>query len=423
VFGCAPNPSSGTAGLLSQSAREIPYVVSFADALGGTIAAQSIYLIGRSHFDADDENATDIRSVENVIATATPTTTPTPTATATVTPTSTVTSTPTSTATATATPTSTATKTPTVTPTKAGTKTPTPTTTKAATPTKTKATKTATPTATKVATPTKTKSTPTPTKVATATKTKSTPTATKVGTPTKTKATRTPTPIATPQKDKEVCRNSYYWKVYAGTSKYKTCSQNITQAVLDARGSVDVCGERIETTALDDAASAVEGLCSDAPSGSKRLLVRELTAAALNCILGDLASGRDPQADPLCDSASTAALFANCNALCAGSGGSGTVSQCIEALKCVNGGDDWTGSYCKRDDDGCDEARLPSCTALALPNCRLPSRDQCYAQHGQAGGSSKCEQASDNACEVIGDGEAKCACDSDPLANENPHCP
>jgi hypothetical protein len=35
----------------------------------------------------------------------------------------------------------------------------------------------------------------------------------------------------------------------------------------------------------------------------------------------------------------------------------------------------------------------------------------------------QCDAARANECEVIGDGEPKCACDSDPLANENPHCP
>ena len=71
LAGCNPNPSSGTPGLISQAAREIPYVVNFADATGGTINAQAVYLIGRSHRDADDENASDIREVENAVTTDT----------------------------------------------------------------------------------------------------------------------------------------------------------------------------------------------------------------------------------------------------------------------------------------------------------------------------------------------------------------
>jgi hypothetical protein len=121
---------------------------------------------------------------------------------------------------------------------------------------------------------------------------------------------------------------------------------------------------------------------------------------------------------------STAALFADCNAVCAGTGGSSTVSQCIDALRCVNGGDVWKGTYCKHDDyGGCDETKLPRCDVLALPNCGRALQDACYGAHGQAGGFGKCEDARGNACEVIGDGEPKCACDSDPLANENPQCP
>ncbi len=350
-------------------------------------------------------------------ATETPTPTATPTATKTVTPT------PTKGSTKTPTPTQTkgATKTPTPTATKGATKTPTPTATKGktATPTHTKgATKTPTPTATKGKTPT-----PTHTKGATKTPT---PTATKgkTATPTHTKgATKTPTPSVTPHKDKDVCRPSSYWKVYAGTSKHKSCSQNITQAVLDARGSLAICGEVVKTTSLDDAASAVEALCTSASDGTKRQLARELTAAALNCIVSDLASGRDPKANPLCGGGSNAALFANCNALCAGTGGSGTISQCTDALKCVSSGDIWTGSYCKDNPyPECDDAKLPRCDVLALPNCKLSSYDACYGQQGEAGGSGKCTDAGGNQCEILGDGEPKCACDSDPAANENPHC-
>ena len=167
LAGCNPNPSAGTPGLISQSAREIPYVVNFADATGGTISAQAVYLIGRSHRDADDENASDIRGVSNLVTTPTPTgtatatATPTPTATrprrrhqrrprrqphtdATPTattptdqrrrrprqpdrPTATVTATLTVTPTVTATPTPTSTRTPT--PTRTRTPTPTPTAT------------------------------------------------------------------------------------------------------------------------------------------------------------------------------------------------------------------------------------------------------------------------------------------------------
>ena len=61
LAGCNPNPSSGTLGLTSQGAREIPYVVNFADATGGMVIAEALYLNGRSHRDANDENTSDFR--------------------------------------------------------------------------------------------------------------------------------------------------------------------------------------------------------------------------------------------------------------------------------------------------------------------------------------------------------------------------
>ena len=113
LAGCNPNPSSGTPGLISQGTREIPYVVEFADAVGGAINAQAIYLTGRSHRDADDENVVDLRQVQNLVVTLTPTpiatVTPTPIRTSTPTPTPTATKTPTRTPTPTTTSTPTAT--------------------------------------------------------------------------------------------------------------------------------------------------------------------------------------------------------------------------------------------------------------------------------------------------------------------------
>ena len=206
LAGCDPNPSSGTPGLISQAAREISYVVNFADATNGTINAQAIYLIGRSHRDPDDENASDIREVENAV------TTPTPTSTPTATPTDTPTPTPTPTETATPTPTPTATVTATVTPTPTVTATPTPTPTSTETPTPT-ATPTETPTATATVTATPTE---TPTSTVTPTTTE-TPTATAT-------ETATPTPTATPTSNGNVHYQCY--EVHQG-------QQNVTPATLD----------------------------------------------------------------------------------------------------------------------------------------------------------------------------------------------
>lgn len=294
LAGCAPNPSAGTLGFASQGAREIPYVVSFADAVGGTINAQAVYLTGRSHRDPDDENATDIRELQNVVVTATPT------------PTSTTTPTPTETETETGTPTATPTETPML------TVTPTATVTATVTPTRT-----ATPTVTATVTPTRT--------------------------PT---ATRTPTPTVTATAGLERCRTPGFWGTHAcpcsGTptgapapSQFceKNGAVNYTQTVIDAAGGcLEICGEKISNTCLDSADSAVEAMCVEVAGVSARQLARQLMAAALNCVV----SG----GGATCSGISIASVFNDCQLVCESNGtqGSRSIGDCIDAIDAFNNG-------------------------------------------------------------------------------------
>lgn len=284
LAGCTPNPSAGTPGFSSKGVREIPYVVDFADAVGGAINAQAIYLTGRSHRDADDENATDIRELENVVVTATPT----PTATGTETPT------PTATTTSTQTPTPTATVTSTTTPTVTATVTPT---------------RTATPTVT-----------PTP--------------------------TRTPTPTATATVGLERCRTPGFWGTHgcpcSGTSTgapapHQFCekggSLNYTQTVINAAGGcLEICGEKISNTCLDSADSAVEAMCVEVAGVSARQLARQLMAAALNCVV----SG----GGATCSGISIESVFNDCQLVCESNGSQGTrsIGDCIDAIDAFNNG-------------------------------------------------------------------------------------
>ncbi|MEO6025402.1 MAG: hypothetical protein ABIR79_00860 [Candidatus Binatia bacterium] len=361
--GCSPNPSSGTPGLTAQGGREIPYVVVFADATDGAINAQAIYLTGRSHRDPDDENATDLREVENVIVTATPT----PTATVTTTPTPTVTAT--VTATPTLTPTLTATPTPTPTPTSTVTATVTPT-------------KTATPTPTPTVTPTRT------------------PTST--GTPTTTPTrTRTPTPTVTATPAIERCRTPGFWATHAcpctGTSTgnaapnqfcEKGGALNYTQTVINAAGGcLEVCGERITNTCLDSADSAVEAMCIDVKGVSARQLARQLTAAALNCVV----SG----GGATCTGISIESVFNDCQLVCETNGTQGvrSVDDCIAAIDAFNNGLS----------SGCHERSLcnPQVAGLqAICNDQPPN---------PAGSSNECNAARDkgNDCAVIETNSAK----------------
>jgi hypothetical protein len=321
--------------------------VDFADATGGSINAQSIYLIGRSHRDADDENASDIREIENVVVTATPT----PTSTATPTPTPTVTETPTPT------PTPTETETPTPTPTETETPTPTPTPTETETPT------------------------PTPTVTATVT-----PTVT---------ATLTPTPTVTATPAFERCRTPGFWGTHAcpceGTATgepaphnfcEKTGALNYTQTVIDAAGGcIEICGEIISNTCVDSADSAVEAMCVNVDGVPARQLARQLTAAALNCIV----SG----GGATCTGVSIGAVFTDCQLVCESNGTSGTrtIQQCIDAIDAFNNG------------------LISNCHEQSLCNPDVPGlEDICNDQPpNPAGSSNACDAAKggSNDCTVI----------------------
>jgi hypothetical protein len=437
--GCSP------AGATTIVTRQIAYQVHLADQSAmcppGQVRAVFQYANGTSHGPgADQFPLNNDRPICNLVRTPTPT--PTATTTPTDTPTATVTSTstPTDTATLTPTPTATPTLTATVTPTLTATSTPTPTVTATPTPTPT-VTATPTPTPTVTATPTRTSTrTPTPTLTATVCPTK-TPPPTKTATvcptvtraPTKTPTvcptpTRTPTKTATPYASstpigtptggatstrvpttkptphEDFCRSPGFWSGHAGTEKQ--CSQDVTQAVIAANGgTLQVCGETITTTALDDANSAVEAMCVRIRGDQQLQLARQLTALALNCVVSELNAGLDPAGNALCTGVGVRALFDDCNAVCAGARGTRTVESCLDAIECVNNGGRPVWGYCLMDNDSCKDVDFPPCAVLPLPNCG----NGCSDHIGQNGSSWKCQSARDNDCAVVGTGEASCA--------------
>ncbi|GAB4372839.1 MAG: hypothetical protein Kow0062_09470 [Acidobacteriota bacterium] len=127
----------------------------------------------------------------------------------------------------------------------------------------------------------------------------------------------------------EICRTPGFWGTHAGTEK--SGSQNITQAVLDAASPpIRVCGETVTTTMLDTLGSSTESMCVS-PRGESRLqLARQLTAAALNCVM---TSG----AGDCLGVGGVADTFADCNLACE-NGWSDEYSHCIGALDCWNNG-------------------------------------------------------------------------------------
>ncbi len=254
-------------------------------------------------------------------------------------------------------PQATATPTPTATPTVTATVTPTPTVTATVTPTAT-------------ATPTRTK-TPTPT-----------PTATRTSTP-------TPTTTATPGVER--CRTPGFWATHAcpdvaDGNRDDDCEKgnsiNITQRVIDAAGGcLEICGERITDTDVDSANSALEAMCVSVGGVSERQLARQLTAAALNCVM----SG----GGPTCAGLSIEAAFADCNLACESGGTSGTrsVDECITLI------DDYNNGAFNRCHD----------RVLCNPQVLDPKTGQplCFDPPGAAGSPGACNDARKNDCMVI----------------------
>ena len=161
-----------------------------------------------------------------------------------------------------------------------------------------------------------------------------------------------------------ICRTPGFWGTHAGTEKNR--SQNITQAVIDAGGgSLSICGQTIDNTLPGNPNSAVEAMCVKVQGDSRRQLARQLTAAALNCIVSG--AGADCVGLP-----AIADTFATCNANCLG----GDISGCIEAIDAFNNG-----------------LTIPGCHDEPLENDVL---NLDFNPPGPAGSSQACRAANNN---------------------------
>ncbi len=209
----------------------------------------------------------------------------------------------------------------------------------------------------------------------------------------------------------DVCRTPGFWGTHAGLEKKN--SQNITQAVIDEVGSLTVCGKSISTTVVRAMNSAVEGMCVS-PQGEQKLqLARQLTAAALNCVMTN--------GSPTCVNTTLGATFQECNSACAGGPSTIGVSDCIKAVDCFNnGGTLLANGYCQVGtcgNDGvtvCDSdgACLPDALGNPVPCVPLPGN--CHDRPlvnadlgldfdppGPAGSSNACNAATSNTCTIF----------------------
>jgi hypothetical protein len=213
-----------------------------------------------------------------------------------------------------------------------------------------------------------------------------------------------------------ICRTPGFWGTHAGTEK--AGSTNITQAVITAGGGVlSICGQSITNTVLSDDDSAVEAICVNVKDSIVFQLARQLTAAALNCIVSDGVA--DCSSTPLYST-----IFATCNAACATAGTSkATLTNCVNDLDCLNnGGNKLANGFCQTGTcagDGttaCAVGKACADTSACVPldgNChdRLLVNSGLgfnFEPPGNAGSSTECNDAIKNTCKVIGSAQANC---------------
>jgi hypothetical protein len=211
-----------------------------------------------------------------------------------------------------------------------------------------------------------------------------------------------------------ICRTPGFWGTHAGIEK--TRSENITAEVIAAGGGVlNICGERIDSpgcnaaqaaigdcdTAINDAASSTEAICVPVKGAQLLQLARQLTAAALNCIISG--GGADCQGTTL-----YATVFKNCNDNCL-TMTKEQMTACIAELDCLNNGNNFDGGICTPGEPG------NNCHDRLLVNEDLNLN---FEPPGPAGSSDACNAAIDTKCTVVGPlegpGPGKCAADSLP---------
>jgi hypothetical protein len=189
----------------------------------------------------------------------------------------------------------------------------------------------------------------------------------------------------------DICRTAGYWSTHGGYGK--PTSYNVAQAVLDAVGGIDVCGQHIDETSNEHPPwvaglgldSALEGLCVSVEGISERQLYRQLIAAALNCAMsgGDCDDKLEGYVD---------VTFSECSDLCETGDeqpGGPSVEECIEKVDCFNNGGQIIDGQC----------------VLELPgNCH----DQLLCNEGlgvcpkkaPASSVKACRQAKANSCTI-----------------------
>jgi hypothetical protein len=198
--------------------------------------------------------------------------------------------------------------------------------------------------------------------------------------------------------DEEICRTPGFWGTHGGDEKAPK-SVNVTQDVIDAAGGLDVCGTTITNTDLESNQSAIEAICVAVKGELERQLVRQLTAAALNCATASCSTAHSD-------------LIADCNLTCADGSGTLTINECIDQLDCFNNGGTFDGEFCTfpgtcnsggeacLTDEDCTELGdycVPNETCHDRSLCPDgPEGEFCWFEGGPASSPAKCNAARKN---------------------------
>lgn len=132
-----------------------------------------------------------------------------------------------------------------------------------------------------------------------------------------------------------VCRSPRFWASHAEAGPRRRGSQDVTGAFLP----VTVCGVLVADTDVGSPASALEALCVGPSDGARLELVRQLTAARLNCNV----TGCPPT---LLDA------FDGCEMACIADTDAEMIDACIEDVRAFN-----TGA--SPDASACDDRPIP----------------------------------------------------------------
>jgi hypothetical protein len=204
-----------------------------------------------------------------------------------------------------------------------------------------------------------------------------------------------------------VCRGAGFWSTHAGTEKG---AFDIALETLElGGGSIEVCGEILDDTALNSNASALEAMCDSRPGRFQ--LARQLTAMALNCISTVNTPGLG--SDCALVAPEHAVAFAECNAQC-GSGTNAEIDSCVRRIECLNSGGipaQANGQFfcssgtCSDNGQACTSSRKANCadprTAACIENPENCSTELLPLSYTSAGSAKACGNARKTACDIF----------------------